>query len=224
MCASGPRTLYLPPVPVSRSPMLTWTRKRQRRYHYDVLVSTVMADIRVLCSRPQAPCAICCPRSSLPCALKSLGTWCLRTSHAARVSVSVGSLARAPPPLQVQAQITAAGLRVVGWYLSHPEYPSDPTVRDITQQSELQAAFRDGAGVEPFVGVIISPYCERYGPDNPLRACALCRGRVALLCGGGLTREGLASDRVHKAASRMHALTYPHPRMTHVPSSPLQCS
>ena len=68
------------------------------------------------------------------------------------------------PPLcvcvcvQVRAQITAAGLRVVGWYHSHPDFPSDPSVQDITAQERFQQVFKHRTGAEPFVGVIISPY------------------------------------------------------------------
>jgi hypothetical protein len=48
---------------------------------------------------------------------------------------------------------------VVGWYHSHPTFEPNPSVRDIENQCEHQAMFRrHGTGVEPFVGVIVSPF------------------------------------------------------------------
>ena len=63
---------------------------------------------------------------------------------------------------QVRERIAAAGLRVVGWYRTHPDFPSDPSVSDILTQEALQQVFMDATGSQPFVGAIISPYNARY--------------------------------------------------------------
>ena len=53
------------------------------------------------------------------------------------------------------------GLRVVGWYHSHPVFYTHPSLRDIENQANYQALFRDdGPQGEsmPFVGAIVGPY------------------------------------------------------------------
>ncbi|KAI9484180.1 MAG: hypothetical protein EXX96DRAFT_617123 [Benjaminiella poitrasii] len=51
------------------------------------------------------------------------------------------------------------GLKVVGWYYSHPTSEPNPSIRDIANQASYQFLFRDDAlNVEPFIGVIITPY------------------------------------------------------------------
>ncbi|ACO66434.1 predicted protein, partial [Micromonas commoda] len=53
------------------------------------------------------------------------------------------------------------GLRVVGWYHSHPVFSTHPSLRDIENQSNYQRLFRDDeakGGGTPFVGAIVGPY------------------------------------------------------------------
>ncbi|KAL4450629.1 hypothetical protein ABPG77_000985 [Micractinium sp. CCAP 211/92] len=59
----------------------------------------------------------------------------------------------------VRQQIHAAGLRVVGWYHSHPTFPTQPSTIDIYNQVLQQHHHRDEAhGTEPFVAAIVGPY------------------------------------------------------------------
>ncbi|KAJ1735242.1 hypothetical protein LPJ61_000656 [Coemansia biformis] len=61
--------------------------------------------------------------------------------------------------LVVRHQITEAGLRVVGWYHSHPTFRPDPSIIDIENQTAYQKLFRDKESAEePFVGAIVGPY------------------------------------------------------------------
>ncbi|KAJ2263258.1 hypothetical protein GGI01_000897 [Coemansia sp. RSA 376] len=61
--------------------------------------------------------------------------------------------------LVVRHQIMDAGLRVVGWYHSHPTFRPDPSIIDIENQTAYQTLFRDNDGSEePFVGAIVGPY------------------------------------------------------------------
>ncbi|KAJ1894559.1 hypothetical protein LPJ66_005118 [Kickxella alabastrina] len=68
--------------------------------------------------------------------------------------------------LVVRHQIMDAGLRVVGWYHSHPTFRPDPSIIDIENQTAYQALFRDNeSSEEPFVGAIVGPYdSELPGP------------------------------------------------------------
>ena len=54
------------------------------------------------------------------------------------------------------------GLRVVGWYHSHPVFSTHPSLRDIENQANYQRLFRDdgdpSGGGTPFVGAIVGPY------------------------------------------------------------------
>ncbi|KAJ2490777.1 hypothetical protein IWW37_002880 [Coemansia sp. RSA 2050] len=61
--------------------------------------------------------------------------------------------------LVVRHQIMDAGLRVVGWYHSHPTFRPDPSIIDIENQTAYQTLFRDDdSSEEPFVGAIVGPY------------------------------------------------------------------
>ncbi|KAJ2722386.1 hypothetical protein GGI07_003348 [Coemansia sp. Benny D115] len=61
--------------------------------------------------------------------------------------------------LVVRHQIMDAGLRVVGWYHSHPTFRPDPSIIDIENQTAYQTLFRDSSSSEePFVGAIVGPY------------------------------------------------------------------
>lgn len=54
------------------------------------------------------------------------------------------------------------GLRLVGWYHSHPVFSTHPSLRDIENQANYQRLFRDdgdpSGGGTPFVGAIVGPY------------------------------------------------------------------
>lgn len=67
------------------------------------------------------------------------------------------------PVSQVMARdsIAAHGLKVVGWYHSHPTFQPDPSVTDIENQGNYQRLFSGNDGVEgsiPFVGLIIGTW------------------------------------------------------------------
>lgn len=64
--------------------------------------------------------------------------------------------------IEVRREIQEKNLRVVGWYHSHPNFPPDPSIRDIENQHNYQKLFVDTEHrTEPFVGVIIGTYDQR---------------------------------------------------------------
>ena len=75
-------------------------------------------------------------------------------------SLSTGFQCEMDPASEIEArtQFRAKDLVVVGWYHSHPCFEPDPSIRDIENQTQYQALFRQESGFEPFVGVIIMPY------------------------------------------------------------------
>lgn len=61
--------------------------------------------------------------------------------------------------VKIRGVIEASGLSVVGWYHSHPTFEPVPSQCDVDNQCNYQAFFRDhGAAVDPFVGLIVSPF------------------------------------------------------------------
>ncbi|KAJ2699585.1 hypothetical protein FB645_005268 [Coemansia sp. IMI 203386] len=82
--------------------------------------------------------------------------------------------------LVVRQQIADAGLRVVGWYHSHPTFRPDPSIIDIENQTAYQKLFRDDASAEePFVGAIVAPYDpELPGPLSALNWFCVARSAV----------------------------------------------
>mmetsp|Transcript_5210 Transcript_5210/g.6163 ORF Transcript_5210/g.6163 Transcript_5210/m.6163 type:complete len:262 (+) Transcript_5210:107-892(+) len=61
--------------------------------------------------------------------------------------------------VEVRSNIEGQGLKVVGWYHSHPTFEAIPSKCDIDNQSNYQALFRDGKnGADPFIGLIDSPF------------------------------------------------------------------
>jgi hypothetical protein len=64
-------------------------------------------------------------------------------------------------------EASKAGLRVVGWYHSHPTFPTQPSTIDIYNQVLQQHAHRDappadgGAPAEPYLAAIVGPYDRR---------------------------------------------------------------
>ncbi|KAJ1959615.1 hypothetical protein GGI12_004249 [Dipsacomyces acuminosporus] len=82
--------------------------------------------------------------------------------------------------LEVRHQINEAGLRVVGWYHSHPTFRPDPSIIDIENQTAYQTLFHDNeSSEEPFVGAIVGPYDpELPGPLSVFNW--FCVGRTAV--------------------------------------------
>ncbi|GMH38254.1 hypothetical protein BSKO_06138 [Bryopsis sp. KO-2023] len=61
--------------------------------------------------------------------------------------------------VQARAQMQNNGLQGVGWYHSHPVFEPAPSKKDMENQRNYQALFRDEASMtEPFVGFIVGPY------------------------------------------------------------------
>lgn len=54
--------------------------------------------------------------------------------------------------------IALRGMKVVGWYHSHPTFPPQPSEVDISTQTEMQSMFDAHDSV--FVGVILTPYLK----------------------------------------------------------------
>lgn len=58
--------------------------------------------------------------------------------------------------------IKKEGMKVVGWYHSHPIFQPDPSRRDIENQLSHQIMFKDEeTREEPFVGLIVGPFDRR---------------------------------------------------------------
>ncbi|KAJ1799665.1 hypothetical protein LPJ59_001670 [Coemansia sp. RSA 2399] len=70
----------------------------------------------------------------------------------------------------VRNQVIDTGLRVVGWYHSHPTFRPDPSIIDIENQTAQQKLSRDSDSTEePFVGAIVGPYdAQLPGPVSVL--------------------------------------------------------
>ena len=54
------------------------------------------------------------------------------------------------------------GMKIVGWYHSHPKFQPDPSVVDIQNQSTYQQLF-DASPDNPFVGLIVGTYDGEFG-------------------------------------------------------------
>ncbi|QDZ21120.1 histone H2A deubiquitinase [Chloropicon primus] len=63
--------------------------------------------------------------------------------------------------LDAKQKMDELGLKVVGWYHSHPTFKPNPSEKDIENQENYQAFFHDEGNHEPFVGMIFSPYDVR---------------------------------------------------------------
>lgn len=63
-----------------------------------------------------------------------------------------------------QDSLERVGLRMVGWYHSHPKFLPDPSVIDLANHHSHQAMFKEtDSSIEPFVGLIVSTMEK----DNP---------------------------------------------------------
>ena len=81
--------------------------------------------------------------------------------------------------VEVKAEMERLGLSVVGWYHSHPTFAPLPSVKDVENQCNYQALFRDEAAqAEPLLGVIVGPYDLRLPePVSRIEAFHVHRGR-----------------------------------------------
>jgi proteasome lid subunit RPN8/RPN11 len=69
--------------------------------------------------------------------------------------------------LQAHEYFSSSGLRVVGWYHSHPTFAPLPSKQDLRTQLSYQRLFHcNSSNVEPFVGLIMSPYYNNYSSSN----------------------------------------------------------
>lgn len=90
--------------------------------------------------------------------------------------------------IRVREAINNAGMRVVGWYHSHPSFAPDPSFRDIETQANYQLLFRDHLHhIEPFIGLIIQPFDIQQKRESAIsKASALEMHLIAcrlLFCG-----------------------------------------
>lgn len=61
------------------------------------------------------------------------------------------------------------GLEIIGWYHSHPLFPPNPSACDVTNQFNFQELFNSrNEGLNPFIGLIISPYDKKLPDENSL--------------------------------------------------------
>ncbi|KAI8897885.1 hypothetical protein BC833DRAFT_526547 [Globomyces pollinis-pini] len=75
-------------------------------------------------------------------------------------SISTGVQCEMDPVSEMNARdhFQAKGLIVVGWYHSHPTFEPNPSIRDIENQANYQALFKRHDSIEPFIGIIVSPF------------------------------------------------------------------
>eukprot|EP00736_Rhodelphis_marinus_P012581 Rmarinus@m.15382 len=96
---------------------------------------------------------------------------------------------------EAREKIAEDGLRVVGWYHSHPIFRPEPSSVDIENQLNYQTLFRDSddeeaaksedalerckpsSAVEPFVGVIVSPYWNTTREESLFQYFYVGRGK-----------------------------------------------
>jgi len=60
--------------------------------------------------------------------------------------------------LTARNSFDARSLSCVGWYHSHPTFVPHPSLRDLENQKRYQNLFETSYGIQPFIGVIVSPY------------------------------------------------------------------
>jgi proteasome lid subunit RPN8/RPN11 len=79
------------------------------------------------------------------------------TAHSTGTQVDVDPLSE----MEAGEYFESNGVRMTGWYHSHPNFEPNPSLRDLETQTMYQALFKNGEpdnNLEPFVGVIINPY------------------------------------------------------------------
>lgn len=83
-----------------------------------------------------------------------------RTSHSTGTQVDVDPLSE----MEAAEFFERRGVRMAGWYHSHPNFEPNPSLRDLETQTMYQGLFRNavaGSTVEPFVGLIVNPYMAK---------------------------------------------------------------
>jgi protein MYSM1 len=85
----------------------------------------------------------------------------IRTAFPCQSSHSTGTEVDVDPLSEMEAgeHFERSGVRMIGWYHSHPNFEPNPSLRDLETQTMYQGLCRsvDG-GFEAFVGVIVNPY------------------------------------------------------------------
>ncbi|KAJ1680031.1 hypothetical protein EV182_000822 [Spiromyces aspiralis] len=78
--------------------------------------------------------------------------------------------------IEAREEFSKQQLQVVGWYHSHPTFEPNPSVRDIVNQSSYQELCRLEGGVEPFIGVIFTPFDDHaHSLVSPYRVISVNR-------------------------------------------------
>ncbi|CAG8622773.1 8453_t:CDS:10 [Paraglomus brasilianum] len=82
-------------------------------------------------------------------------------------SFSTGFQCEMDPSSELEARdaFAAKNLDVIGWYHSHPTFDPQPSIRDIENQAMYQELCRHESGIEPFIGIIVTPF-DRRDPSN----------------------------------------------------------
>ncbi len=78
-----------------------------------------------------------------------------KSSHSTGTEVDVDPLSE----MEAGEHFERSGVRMIGWYHSHPNFEPNPSLRDLETQTMYQGLCRsvDG-GQEAFVGIIVNPY------------------------------------------------------------------
>lgn len=79
------------------------------------------------------------------------------TAHSTGTQVDVDPLSE----MEAGDYFESNGVRMAGWYHSHPNFEPNPSLRDLETQTMYQGLFKNSepdSNIEPFVGLIINPY------------------------------------------------------------------
>ena len=79
------------------------------------------------------------------------------TAHSTGTQVDVDPLSE----MEAGDYFESNGVRMAGWYHSHPNFEPNPSLRDLETQTMYQGLFKNSepdTNIEPFVGVIVNPY------------------------------------------------------------------
>lgn len=79
------------------------------------------------------------------------------TSHSTGTQVDVDPLSE----MEAGEQFEGRGIKMTGWYHSHPNFEPNPSMRDLETQNMYQGLFKNSqpnSDIEPFVGIIVNPY------------------------------------------------------------------
>ena len=79
------------------------------------------------------------------------------TAHSTGTQVDVDPLSE----MEAGDYFESNGVRMTGWYHSHPNFEPNPSLRDLETQTMYQGLFKNSepdCNIEPFVGLIVNPY------------------------------------------------------------------